>query len=146
MAAAAAAAATTEHAPPPPPTRSASCAATSLVFEAMEGSRGEGAGGPTDLSQDMAACEQRIAQGRGRTAEAAFAFDGAILFARSLAQYGGLSGEINVHRKPASARVEVAVDVVLADDPFHYPPSQKVPVYIKWENASRWNSGPEKAT
>ncbi|KAI4973397.1 hypothetical protein ZWY2020_035658 [Hordeum vulgare] len=89
MAAVVAAAATTEHARPPPPACSASCAVASLVFEAMEGGRGEGAGGPADLSQDMAACESRIAQGRSRTAEADSAFDGAILCARSLAQCGG---------------------------------------------------------
>ncbi|KAE8803845.1 putative protein phosphatase 2C 54 [Hordeum vulgare] len=89
MAAVVAAAATTEHARPPPPACSASCAVASLVFEAMEGGRGEGVGGPADLSQDMAACESRIVQGRSLTAEADSAFDGAILCARSLAQCGG---------------------------------------------------------
>ncbi|KAI5008376.1 hypothetical protein ZWY2020_009424 [Hordeum vulgare] len=90
MAAAAAATTAAEQAPPPPPARPASLAAALLFFEAMEGGRGEGAGGPTDLSRDMAVCERCIAQGRGRTAEAASTFGGAILYARSLAQYGGV--------------------------------------------------------
>uniref|UniRef100_A0A8R7PYF7 Kinetochore protein SPC25 n=2 Tax=Triticum urartu TaxID=4572 RepID=A0A8R7PYF7_TRIUA len=56
----------------------------------MEGDR---AGGPeaADLRRDMAAaraaCERRIAHGRERTAAAASAFRGAILFARSLAEH-----------------------------------------------------------
>ncbi|KAI5016099.1 hypothetical protein ZWY2020_005950 [Hordeum vulgare] len=58
----AAAVAAAEQVPPPPPARLASAAAASLVFEAMEGDRGEGAGGPADLSHDMAACERRIVQ------------------------------------------------------------------------------------